>query len=70
MSKVSPLQLILLVVAGFAIVISVLIFSFYRSSSGTSDAPVTMWGTFSHGFAESSIPLNEERSVHIVMICA
>ncbi|MCB9806201.1 extracellular solute-binding protein [Candidatus Nomurabacteria bacterium] len=47
MNKISPLQLILLVVAGFAIVVAVIIFAFNRSNSGSTEAEVVMWGTFS-----------------------
>lgn len=48
MNRISPLQLILLVVAGFAIVVAVIIFSFNRGKSGSNEPQVTMWGTFSN----------------------
>jgi ABC-type glycerol-3-phosphate transport system substrate-binding protein len=43
--KISPFQMILLVVLGFAILVGVLLFSSQRNSSNTQGVPVTMWGT-------------------------
>lgn len=45
MTKVSPLQIILLVVSGFAIVIAVITFSIVKDSGGSSGVPITLWGT-------------------------
>lgn len=46
MNKFSPLQLIIMIIAGFGLIVAVLLFSFSRSENGgSSDIAITVWGT-------------------------
>lgn len=66
--KLSTFQIILFVILGFAIIIGVLVFSFQRSKSENTSAPVTMWGTLPGTvIRELSEKINEAKRDSLVL---
>jgi ABC-type glycerol-3-phosphate transport system substrate-binding protein len=60
--KKNKFQIILFIVLGFAIVISVAIFSITNKSGASDEVAITLWGTFSGGdFLERIAEINEDK---------
>lgn len=63
--KLTPFQLILLIIAGASIIIAVLIFAFSSNDNSSSNVTVTMWGTMKQQVFNNMVSKLQDQGVNL-----